>query len=152
MKLSFAKHFVLVSVLSLSACASITGSKNQPVSVTTYSEGDEVEGAKCSLMNDKGSWYVTSPGSVMIQKSYGDMVATCKKKGYPTGSVNIVSSANGGTWGNILAGGLIGYAVDASSGAGFNYPTNINVEMGKVATLAPVQQKEPQPAHKKMNQ
>lgn len=136
--------------LILSGCASITGSKNQPVSVNAYLDGDEVEGAKCSLMNDKGSWYVTTPGSVMIQKSYGDMVATCKKKGLPAGSLNVSSANTGAVWGNILAGGVIGYAVDASSGAGFNYPTNINVEMGKSTTIAPVQ-KNQTAAHKKMN-
>lgn len=134
---------LMATALSVSGCASITGSKNQPVSVNSYSkDGDIVEEAKCNLMNDKGSWYVTTPGSVMIQKSYEDLVVACKKKGYPAGTVNVVSSANGGVWGNILAGGIIGYAVDSSSGAGFNYPTNINVEMGKTTTIAPVQPKQ----------
>jgi hypothetical protein len=39
-----------------------------------------------------------------------------------------------------LAGGVIGYAVDASSGSGFDYPTNINVEMGKTISIAPPKQ------------
>lgn len=126
-------------VLAVSACASITNSKMQPVSVATLKDGDEVEGAKCVLANDKGSWYVTTPGSVTIQKSYGDMTITCRKKGVATGILAVTSSSNGGVWGNIVAGGLIGYAVDASSGAGFDYPTTITVEMGKTVTIAPVQ-------------
>lgn len=32
------------------------------------------------------------------------------------------SSAEGGVWGNIIAGGVIGYAIDAGRGAGFEYP------------------------------
>jgi hypothetical protein len=124
-------------ILSLTGCASITNTKLQPVSVNTIYKGDDIEGAKCGLINDKGNWYVTTPGSVTIQKSYGDMTITCKKKGYKTGITSVTSRSNGGVWGNVLAGGLIGYAVDASSGAGFDYPTNINVEMGKTITIAP---------------
>jgi hypothetical protein len=125
------------TILLTTGCASVTNSKLQPLSVVTYYKGDEVEGAKCTLTNDKGSWYVTAPGSVTVQKSYGDMVVTCKKKGIPTGISTVVSGSNGGVWGNILAGGVIGYAVDASSGAGFDYPTGINVEMGKTVSITP---------------
>lgn len=133
------KNFAVIIPLTLLlvGCASVTGSNMQPVSITAIHNGDEVEGAKCSLMNDKGSWYATTPGSVTIQKSYGDMTVTCKKKGTPTGVLAIASHSNGGVWGNVLAGGIIGYAVDASSGAGFNYPTSINVEMGKTITIVP---------------
>jgi hypothetical protein len=122
---------------ALSGCASITGSKLQPVSVNTIYKGDDVDGAKCSLMNDKGSWYVTTPGSVTLQKSYGDMTVTCKKKGMGTGVASLTSHNTGPVWGNVIAGGIIGYAVDASSGAGFDYPTDITVEMGKTVTIAP---------------
>lgn len=135
------KHLILAAlILSVTGCASVTGSKLQPVSVNAIYKGDEIEGAKCTLMNDKGSWYVTTPGSVTIQKSYGDMVVTCRKKGISTGTASVVSSATGGVWGNVLAGGVIGYAVDASSGSGFDYPTNINVEMGKTVNIAPPKQ------------
>ena len=128
---------VAALALALPGCASITNSKMQAVSVNAIKDGDVIDGAKCTLMNDKGSWYTATPGSVTIQKSYSDMTVTCKKKGIPTGIVGITSKSNGGVWGNVLAGGLIGYAVDASSGAGFDYPTNINVEMGQTQMVAP---------------
>jgi len=132
---------ILAAVLltsSLSACASITDTKLQPVSVAAVNKnGDDVDDAKCSLMNDKGSWYVTTPGSVTIQKSYGDMTVTCKKKGMHNGIASVQSTHQGNVWGNVVAGGIIGYAVDASSGAGFSYPTNITVEMGKTKVIEP---------------
>jgi len=59
--------------ITLTGCASITGSKNQPVSVNAVCDGQPVVEASCTLMNDKGSWYVKTPGSVMIQKAYGDL-------------------------------------------------------------------------------
>ena len=127
----------IAAVLLLSGCASITNSKLQPVSVSAIQNGDDVENARCALMNDKGTWYTTTPGSVTVQKSYGDMTVTCKKKGLRTGIMSVKSGSNAGVWGNIVAGGIIGYAVDASSGAGFDYPTNITVEMGKTLVLTP---------------
>ncbi len=109
-------------------CASITGSKNQPVSINAVCDGQPIIEASCTLMNDKGSWYVKTPGSVMIQKAYGDLAVDCKK-GDAIASTKFKSSSNGGMWGNILAGGIIGYAVDASSGAGFDYPSTMTVTL-----------------------
>ena len=115
-------------LIVLTGCASITGSKNQPVSVNAVCDGQPVAEASCTLMNDKGSWYVKTPGSVMIQKAYGDLAVDCKK-GDAVASTKFKSSSNGGVWGNILAGGIIGYAVDASSGAGFDYPSTMTVTL-----------------------
>ena len=119
----------LIAASSMTGCASITGSRNQPVSVTCTSEGKPVNGANCSLMNDKGQWFVTTPGTVMLQKAYGDLAITCKKDD-ATGAATFKSASEGAVWGNVIAGGLIGYAVDASSGAGFSYPQSMNVNLG----------------------
>lgn len=120
---------ISAGLLGLSGCASITGTSVQPVSVTAVCDGAKVvKDAICTLMNDKGQWFVTSPGSTMIQKSYGDLSVTCKKE-EAVGVLVVKSSNNSNVWGNILAGGVIGYAVDSSSGAGFNYPNMISVTM-----------------------
>lgn len=126
-----------VLILFSTGCASITGSKNQPVSVTAVHEGKQIDGADCVLTNDKGTWFVKSPGSTVVQKSGGDLTITCNKEGVPTGSAAAVSSANAGAWGNILFGGIVGYVVDASSGAAFDYPTSLGVQMGQVLQLQP---------------
>ena len=112
----------------LTGCASITGSKNQPVSITTACDGVLVNGAMCTLTNDKGQWFAQTPGSVMIQKAYGDLSVVCKK-GEATGTAVFQSKSNGGVWGNLIVGGVIGYAVDASSGAGFDYPPMMSIAM-----------------------
>ena len=130
-------HLPLVVIAFCSGCASITGTKNQPVSVTATHNGKPIDGADCVITNDKGTWYVKSPGSTVIQKSGADLVVTCNKDGIPTGSSTAKSSANGGVWGNILFGGIIGYAVDASTGAAFDYPTSLGVQMGQVLQLQP---------------
>lgn len=129
--------FVCILIGSVMGCASIIGSKHQPISVQTYHNGQPVEDVSCVLNNDKGVWFVKTPGSTTVRKSGGDLTVTCKKDNLPTGLTYATSSANGGAWGNILFGGLIGYAVDASSGAAFDYPTVLNVQMGQVVDLKP---------------
>ena len=119
---------MLAVAASSTGCASITGSKNQPVSMNAVCNAEPVNGANCTLSNDKGQWFLTTPGSVMIQKSGGDLAVSCKKQ-ESAGGGTFVSKANGGIWCNILAGGIIGYAIDAGSGAGFDYPPNMTVIM-----------------------
>ena len=121
---------LLIGIL-VTGCASITGSRNQPISVTTTHEGKPIIGAYCTLVNDKGTWYVNTPGSVVILKAYGDMSATCKKEETHAGAATFQSANEGSVWGNVIAGGLIGYAVDAGTGAGFSYPPTLNIEMIK---------------------
>jgi hypothetical protein len=133
-------RFIYLAIISPAilfqfGCASITGSRNQPISVTTTHEGAPITGANCSLVNDKGTWYVRTPGSVMIQKAYGDLSVSCKKEDSHVGASIFKSSAEGATWGNIIAGGLIGYAVDASTGAGFSYAPTLNLEMIKGSVM-----------------
>lgn len=131
----FSIYLLLLISILVTGCASITGSRNQPISVTTTHEGKPINGAYCTLVNDKGTWYVNTPGSVVIQKSYGDMSATCKKEETHVGVSTFQSANEGSVWGNVLAGGIIGYAVDASSGAGFSYPPTLNIEMIKGNTI-----------------
>ena len=114
-------------------CASITGSKLQPVSVQTVVDGKEVSGVGCSLTNDAGKWFVSSPGSVTVQKSTGDMTVDCVKDDL-RGRETIVSKAQGMLWANIIAGGGIGYVVDRNTGAGFDYPNSITVFLNRVSS------------------
>jgi hypothetical protein len=113
-------------------CASITGSKLQPVSVQTVIDSKEVSGVGCTLTNDAGKWFVTSPGSVTVQKSTGDMTVECVKDEL-RGRETVVSKAQGMLWANIVAGGGIGYVVDRNTGAGFDYPNSITVFLNKVS-------------------
>ena len=121
----------IFSIGLITGCASITGSKNQPVSITTACDGAVVNGAACTLTNDKGQWFLQTPGSVTIQKAYGDLSVVCKK-GEATGSSVFQSKSNGGVWGNLLIGGPIGYVVDANSGAGFDYPPTMSIALNGV--------------------
>ncbi len=121
--------------IALSGCATIVDGVHQSVSVTTT----PVEGAKCTLTNSEGTWYLTSPGSVDVHKTKNDLTVSCAKDGFETGSQVAVSKFGGATFGNIVAGGLIGAGVDAASGANYYYDSPITVPLGepKSATQAP---------------
>ena len=120
------KYFaILLPLFFLTNCASITTGTNQSLSVETGS----VEGAKCTLTNNKGTWYIEStPGTVTVHRSFGDLKVTCSKDD-KTKTIKVESKAKGMTFGNIIAGGVIGAAVDAVNGSGYDYPSLIRVPL-----------------------
>ena len=121
----------LAIVVLSSGCASIVSGTNQSLSITSASaSGADVAGAKCSLVNDKGSWYATTPGSVTVHRSYGDLSVTCTHEAHNDGTATIKSTTKGMAAGNILFGGLVGVGVDVASGAAYDYPDLIRVTMG----------------------
>lgn len=141
---------VTACLMFASGCASITDTKLQPVSVTTIMDNKEVVRSGCTLTNDVGKWFVTTPGSVTVHKSTGDLAVDCSKDNVGAGTERVVSKSNVNVWGNLLVGGLVGYVVDRNTGAGFDYPPTItvtlrpyNAEPGKAATPDVVPTPEP---------
>lgn len=118
-------------------CASIVNGQNQSVSVETRSNAGQVAGANCKLTNNKGTWFVTSPGSTTVQRSFEDLAIKCEKDGLDPGLASVKSSTKAMAFGNILFGGVIGAGVDMSTGAAYDYPPLITVEMGKSGVIAP---------------
>ena len=96
-----------------------------------------VSGASCRLNNDKGTWFVTTPGSIVIHRSGEDLSIKCDKDGYDPGIAAVKSSTKGMAFGNILFGGPIGAGIDIANGSAFDYPSLIQVEMGENILIAP---------------
>lgn len=121
----------LVIASSLFAgCASIVSGTNQVVSVETQSNGQPHEGAKCKLTNSKGTYYVTTPGTISIHRAYGDLNVRCDKDGQDPGLATVKSTTKAMAFGNVLVGGAVGVVVDTASGAAYDYPDIILVRMG----------------------
>lgn len=131
----------LLLILALSAalpgCASIVGGADQTVSVRALNDTDQVVGAMCEIVSNKGTWYVTTPGTVPISRGYEDLAVTCRKQDLEPGIVTVKSATKGMAFGNILFGGIIGAAVDMGTGAAYEYPSLITVHMGQTTTLEP---------------
>jgi hypothetical protein len=115
-----------LALVLVTGCASITTGQNQSLTVETPG----CVAATCKLSNDKGTWYVTStPGSVTVQRAYGEMTIICEKSEYKSLPAQIASAVKAMAFGNIIFGGLIGAAVDAGTGAAYDYPAAISVNM-----------------------
>jgi len=117
-----------LSLCLLSGCASIVNGTHQTMSVNTH----PVYGANCKLSNDKGAWYVTNtPSSVVVNRSFQDMIIQCQKPGYALSTLRVRSQTKAMAFGNVVFGGVIGAGVDMADGAAYDYPQAITVQMRK---------------------
>ncbi len=126
-----AAAILIVLSSSLSGCASIVSGTNQVMSVETRNKGEAVVGATCKLESDKGTFFVTTPGTVTVHRGYQDLAVKCEKENMPPGLAKVKSGTKGMLAGNILFGGIIGAAVDAGTGAAYDYPSLITIMMGE---------------------
>ena len=89
-----------------------------------------------------------TPGSVRLDKSKNDLSVTCSKPGFQTATVTKAPSFGGATFGNIITGGVVGVVVDAASGANYEYPGDIRLDLAAEAApaLPPLALQAPVPA------
>jgi hypothetical protein len=83
----------------------------------------------------KNDLHVTCTQSVSIATVPVDG-ARCTRDGYEDADTVVPAKFNSTTAGNIIAGGLVGIAVDAASGANYDYPTSTVVTMKPVGASA----------------
>jgi hypothetical protein len=102
----------------------------QVVSVESSAQGAPVTGAACRLQNNKGAWFVRTPGTVPVHRSYQDMKVSCTHDEHDAALVVIPSKTKPMVFGNILIGGAIGAGVDIGTGSAYDYPALITVEFG----------------------
>jgi hypothetical protein len=77
---------------------------------------------------------------VKVDKTKNDILLTCSMTGYQDASANLESGYGVGTFGNIILGGGIGWAIDSATGADNKYPSTANVQFipaGQTAPAAP---------------
>lgn len=132
------KAAALLLFFSLTGCASITTGTTQPMAVETrLSSGQDVPGAYCRLTNSKGTWFVTTPGTVTIHRATAAPLAIeCNKDGHEQLGVSSTKpKSKGMTWGNLLFGGVIGVITDSVTGAAGYYPSPITVIMQTLASV-----------------
>ena len=134
------KKFMCVSLITsltlLAGCASITSDSSSSVSVQTRTaDGKEVTGARCEMANKRGKYFVTTPGTIMLQGSNDDLMITCRAEGHDNGMAQVVSETKGNMFANIILGGGIGAFVDHSNGSAYRYPSFIEVTMGNTVII-----------------
>ncbi|MFM9434576.1 hypothetical protein ACFDR9_001635 [Janthinobacterium sp. CG_23.3] len=116
-------------------CSTLTESTQQQVAVQTILDNRPLSGAGCILVNGAGKWFVTTPGRVLIHKHAGALRVDCRKEGVGQADELIGSKAHGNLWGNVLTLG-VGYLVDRDTGAGYDYPATLTIEMKKTGAAS----------------
>lgn len=126
-----------------SGCSTIIEGTSQIITVNTNPSG-----ATCALERmPEGviGQIANTPAGVTIKKTKYDIVIKCNKPGYQEATYFNKSGAAGATFGNIVAGGGIGWAIDSASGSDNKYDSPVNVTLvpnqgpGPSAQLVPAQ-------------
>ncbi len=94
--------------VGLSGCATVMNGANQDMVIET-----EPKGAIAKLTN---GFTCTTPCKVELPRKH-DLRVDLTLEGYRPSYVLVQSKLGGSTFGNVLAGGLVGAVVDSSSGA-----------------------------------
>lgn len=117
----------IVAVTALaSGCATVTKGTTQAITLHT-----DPDGAACDVGRESKTFASlgTTPGQVSVDKAWGAIDIACRKAGHQSTELRVESEVQGWTFGNILIGGLIGFAVDAASGAMRQYPQFITLTL-----------------------
>ncbi len=121
----FALAFIVIVSLLGGGCASIVKGTTQPIPVSSDPTGADVK--------LDGNRVGQTPMTVEVKRK-SDHLLTIEKSGYQPESVAITRNVGGAVFGNILAGGLVGWGVDAISGAQYNLtPATINITLKSIA-------------------
>lgn len=111
----------LVGVALSSGCATIVKGTTQTIPIAS-----EPSGARVSV---DGAPAGTTPTKVTLDRKRSHMV-TLELEDHETENIPVTNSIGGAVAGNIIAGGLIGWGVDAATGAQYNlHPETINARL-----------------------
>ncbi|WP_431127324.1 hypothetical protein [Variovorax paradoxus] len=97
--------------------------------------GKVVDGARCRVSNDRNDVEVRSGLTLPVRRSGENLSIECTHAGQPPARGQAISRANVGMVGNVMIGGVLGAVIDASTGAGFNYPSWIQLIFGEVRSF-----------------
>ena len=75
---------------------------------------------------------MVTPAAVTLEKSQHNVNVSCQKECFTPGIGVIASSTEVMTAGNILVGGVVGVAVDASTGAMNSYQPTLTIPMSHI--------------------
>jgi hypothetical protein len=126
MRATFKLLIAPVLVSFLSGCASLLSEDVQELRVTLLCKQRPVA-VSCTATNNLGRWQFSSPGTVLVLSDNSLLDITCRGNSTPRFTVVVPPVPSWTMAGTLLAGGLVGAAVDAYTGVGLKYPENIDI-------------------------
>ena len=131
MKLIAATGLAL-AILACTGCASVTQGTTHSLRIETVTaQGDQLDGADCTLNNDQGPTVAKSGSSTQVRRSSKDLEVSCATPGQADAKARLVSRANAGLAGNIILGGAVGAVIDHNTGAAYTYPNWVRLVFGE---------------------
>jgi hypothetical protein len=110
----------------LSGCATLLSEDVQELRVKLLCKSKPVP-VSCTARNALGSWRFITPGTVEVKTDASMLEISCKGQSVPEFKVSVPPLPSWQMAGNILAGGILGAALDTYTGAGLRYPENIDI-------------------------
>lgn len=127
-KILFGLAVTLVVAFLDTGCATVIKGRNQTIPIASAPAGAKVK--------VDGIPWGTTPTSVQLDRKHSHMI-TLELADYEVENVSIINSMGWAVAGNAIAGGLIGWGVDASTGAQYNlHPDTVNVTLRPKTKLA----------------
>jgi hypothetical protein len=125
--MSASKVFAAAILIVLtSGCATIVKGTTQKVPIAS-------DPSNADVIVD-GNLMGQTPTTVVLKRKH-DHLLVVQKAGFAPKSVAVVKDVGGAVWGNILAGGLIGWGVDAADGSQYNLiPSTVSVKLDPAPT------------------
>ncbi|MDA0702006.1 MAG: hypothetical protein O3A96_02030 [Proteobacteria bacterium] len=109
----------------VAGCASIVSGTSQQITIDSNPKG-----ANCSLTREgQAIGSVLTPSGLVIKKSKHDIAIACAKTGYQRATATLTSDVESATFGNLLIGGAVGWAIDSATGADNKYDDVITVTL-----------------------
>ena len=121
------KKWIPILFLIGSGCASIVHQTTQEVSVSSNPSGAVITVACGDVFNDPK---LLTPAVVTVHRKPDHCVIGLAKEGYQSKEVSLKKAVSGWYIANLLAGGIVGFIVDAANGAMWNRtPSGVDVTL-----------------------
>jgi hypothetical protein len=113
--------------LLLQGCATVIKGSSQSIQVSSDPPAADI------LLDEK---LVGQTPKTLALKRNSNYLITVQKNGFEQQSVPVVKDVGGAVWGNMLLGGMVGWGVDAASGAQYNLlPASVTVKLVPINTV-----------------
>lgn len=119
--------FTVIGILIIAGCATIMHGSRQNIPVVSQPSGAVVR---------VNNIVTTTPGVINLSRSNPMYILRFEKEGYEPVEIKLIRTTDGWVYGNILFGGLIGLAIDYSSGSAYKLtPDKVEVVLNKLDKL-----------------
>jgi hypothetical protein len=119
----------LAFVLAASGCSSMVNGTRQAIPVNTTPAGANVL-VHCGTTRNAIAEPVVTPSTVELRRRTQPCLITLQKEGYEDTSIVFARKVSGWVWGNLVFGGIVGWAIDGMSGGMFyKVPETVQVEL-----------------------